>query len=154
MIDGEDQSAHFEAFVHAPFKDDSYGDRNDCSLAFQITIKNGEGVGQALLMGDLKYPIIKRIFELSDKDTVSWNILLAPHHCSKSVMYWKDEGADEETLKEHIVTEIGNAALDPGYVIASSAAIPSSNEAGDRSCFATLGPGSFQRVGCEFLFIA
>lgn len=130
-IDGEDQSAQFEAFVHAPFKDDSYGDRNDCSLAFQITLKNAEGVGQALLMGDLKYPIIKRIFEASDDATLSWNVLLAPHHCSKSVMYWKDEGADEETLKEHIVTEMGNAALDPGYVVASSTAIPTSNDAGD-----------------------
>ena len=131
MIDGEDQSAHFEAFVHAPFKDDSYGDRNDCSLAFQVTLKNGEGLGQALLMGDLKYPIIKRIFELSDEQTLSWNILLAPHHCSKSVMYWKNEGEDDETLKAHIISEIGDAALDPGYVVASSTAIPASNESGD-----------------------
>ena len=131
MIDGEDLGDQFEAFVHAPFKDDSYGDRNDCSLAFQITLKNGEGVGQALLMGDLKYPIVKRIFDVSDEETLSWNVLLAPHHCSKSVMYWKDEGEDEEMLQEHIMTDLANAALDPGYIVASSAPIPDSNEAGD-----------------------
>ena len=34
-LDGEDLSDVFTAFVHAPFKDDSFGDRNDCSLAFQ-----------------------------------------------------------------------------------------------------------------------
>ena len=131
VIDGQDYAEQFQAFVHAPFKDDSYGDRNDCSLAFQITLTNGEGVGQALLMGDLKYPIIRRIFDASDDATLSWNVLLAPHHCSKSVMYWKDESAEEETLREDIVKDMGNAALDPGYVVASSSPVPTSNESGD-----------------------
>ncbi len=131
VIDGQDHGAHFRAFVHAPFKDDSYGDRNDCSLAFQITIANGNGVGQALLMGDLTYPIIRRIFNSSDASTLSWNVLLAPHHCSKSVMYWQDEGKDEDTLKPDIVRDMGNAALSPGYVISSSEPIPASNQPGD-----------------------
>ena len=47
---------------------------------------------RALLLGDLSYPIIKRIFEVSEEDDLAWNVLLAPHHCSKAVMYWKDEG--------------------------------------------------------------
>ena len=131
MLDGEDHSTQFQAFVHAPFKDDSYGDRNDCSLAFQITLKNGEGVGQALLMGDLPYPIIRRIFDASDDSTLSWNVLLAPHHCSKSVMYWKDDGEAEETLKSDIVQDMGNAALSPGYVVSSSRPIPTSNKPND-----------------------
>ena len=131
MLDGEDHSAQFQAFVHAPFKDDSYGDRNDCSLAFQITLKNGKGIGRALLMGDLPYPIIRRIFDASDDSTLSWNVLLAPHHCSKSVMYWKDDGDEEETLKSDIVRDMGNAALSPGYVVSSSRPIPVSNKPND-----------------------
>ena len=131
QLDGEDHSETFEAFVHAPFKEDSFGDRNNCSLAFQITLTAGEGVGRALLMGDLKYPTIRRIFDRSDKESLEWNVLLAPHHCSKSVMYWKDDGEEEEALKRDIVRDMGNAALDPGYVIASSEPIPASNKPGD-----------------------
>ena len=128
-LDGEDLSGTFEAFVHAPFKDDSFGDRNECSLAFQITLCNGDGVGRALLMGDLNYPIVRRIFDRSEDEALAWNVLLAPHHCSKSVMYWKDE--DEETLKPEMVRDIGNAALDPGYVVSSSESVPARNEPGD-----------------------
>ena len=76
-LDGEDLSQVFEAFVHAPFKDDSFGDRNDCSLAFQISLYNGPGVGRALLMGDLSYPVIRQIFDRSTSATLAWNVLLA-----------------------------------------------------------------------------
>lgn len=130
-VDGEDRSDVLSAFVHAPYKDDSYGDRNDCSLAFQISLYNGEGVGKALLMGDLKYPIVRRIFDLSDEEALEWNVLLAPHHCSKSVMYWQEEDDDEETLKEDLVTDMGNRALEPGYIVSSSRPVPESNKTGD-----------------------
>ena len=131
ILDGDDLSHVFEAFVHAPFKDDSFGDRNDCSLAFQISLYNGNGVGRALLMGDLSYPVIRRIFDRSEPATLEWNALLAPHHCSKSVMYWQDEGEDDETLKPDMVRDLGNAALDPGYVVSSSEPVPGRNDPGD-----------------------
>ncbi len=130
-LDGEDVSHAFEAFVHAPFKDDSFGDRNDCSLAFQISLYNGAAAGRALLMGDLSYPVIRRIFDRSEDATLAWNALLAPHHCSKSVMYWKDQDEDDETLKSDMVRDIGNAALDPGYVVSSSDPVPARNDPGD-----------------------
>ena len=130
-VDGEDYSGQFRAFIHAPFLDDSYGDRNDCSLAFQITLTNGAGFGQALMMGDLTYTTVNRIFQFSNPNNLSWNVLLAPHHCSKSVMYWKDEGTENETPRRHIVDAIGKASLSPGYIIASSAPIPVTNELGD-----------------------
>ncbi len=130
-LDSTDCSHVFKAFVHAPFKDDSFGDRNDCSLAFQISLFNGKASGNALLMGDLSYPIIRRIFNRSKADTLTWNVLLAPHHCSKSVMYWKNEDEEKETLKEDIVGDIGDAALNPGYVVSSSEPVPKSNSSGD-----------------------
>lgn len=130
QLDGQDYSAAFEAFVHAPFKEDSFGDRNDCSLAFQISLFNGGGIGRALLMGDLNYPIIRKIFNRSHASRLRWNILLAPHHCSKSVMYWAEDGKDE-TLQENIVRDLGNTALDIAYVVSSSDPIPPRNQTGD-----------------------
>ena len=130
-LDGDDLSHVFEAFVHAPFQDDSFGDRNDCSLAFQFSLYNDNGAGRALLMGDLTYPVIRKIFDRSEPATLGWNVLLAPHHCSKSVMYWRDEEEEEEALKEDMVRDMGNAALDPGYVISSSEPVPTDNDPGD-----------------------
>lgn len=147
-LDGKDLSGTFEAFVHAPFKDDSFGDRNDCSVAFQITLRNGDGVGKALLLGDLSYPVIERIFSNSDEDSLEWNLLLAPHHCSKSAMYWKDDGEEEETLRSQIVTDIHKAALDPSYIVSSSEPIPTSNEPGDNPPHAKA-KGQYQSIVCN-----
>jgi hypothetical protein len=49
-LNGEDYSDCFNAFVHAPFKDDSEGERNDTSLAFRIALSDGEVTGFAMLL--------------------------------------------------------------------------------------------------------
>ena len=131
VIDEKDVSDEFRAFVHAPFKDDDAGERNDTSLSMQITLYHGAQKVRALLLGDLSYPIIKRIFEDSETDDVAWNVLLAPHHCSKAAMYWKDEGEDDEKLKKHIVERMDEASVEPNRVVSSSNPVPSSNKAGD-----------------------
>ena len=131
VIDEKDVSEKFRAFVHAPFKDDDAGDRNDTSLGMQISLYTGNQKLRALLLGDLSYPIIKRIFKVSEKDDLAWNVLLAPHHCSKAVMYWKDEGDNEEKLKKHIVDEMEEVSLEPNRVVSSSNPVPSSNKHGD-----------------------
>ena len=151
ILDGNDLSQVFEAFVHAPFKDDSFGDRNDCSLAFQISLYNGTGAGRALLMGDLSYPVIRRIFDRSKTATIEWNALLAPHHCSKSVMYWKEDEEENETLKHDIVRDLGNAALDPGYVVSSSEPVPDRNDPGDNPPHAKAKAQYLRIVPNEFI---
>ncbi|MXV96696.1 MAG: hypothetical protein F4Z92_12750 [Gemmatimonadetes bacterium] len=130
-IDEQDVSDHLRVFVHAPFKDDDAGERNDTSLGMQLTLKEGTTKLRALLLGDLSYPVVKRIFEVSESDDLAWNVLLAPHHCSKAVMYWKDEGEDEEELKQHIVDEMDEASQTSNRVVSSSKSVPSSNKAGD-----------------------
>ena len=130
-IDEEDVSDKFRGFVHAPFKEDETGERNDTSLGMQVTLYDGDKKLRALLLGDLSYPIIKRIFDVSEDDDLAWNVLLAPHHCSKAAMYWKEEGDDEEKLKKHIVEEMDEASLKPNRVISSSNSVPSSNKPGD-----------------------
>ena len=133
VINEMDLSKNFRAFIHAPFKDDADGDRNDTSLGMQITLNNGHQELCALLFGDLSYPIINRIFKENKKeDDLKWNVFLAPHHCSKTVMYWKnDENDDEETLQEHIMDKIEQASLTPNRIVSSSQRIPSKNEPGD-----------------------
>ena len=131
VIDDKDVSGNFCAFVHAPFKDDDVGDRNDTSLGLQISLYEGKQCLQALLLGDLSYPIIKRIFDFSDEGDLAWNVLLAPHHCSKSAMYWKDDNDAKEELKSQIVEQMEKASLIPNRVVSSSNPVPSSNQSGD-----------------------
>ena len=95
-----------DTFVHAPFKDDSSEERNDTSLAMQVNLKDGDMWGRAMLLGDHCYPTLIKIFDISDADDLKWNVFLTPHHCSKKVMYWKDEGDDEEKLKQDILDHI------------------------------------------------
>ena len=130
-LDGQDREGVFRAFVHAPFKEDSAGDRNDASIALQVTLRDGEAFGTALLLGDLAYPTIRNIFDRSDEDDLAWNVMLAPHHCSKSVMYWQAEEEEAESRKQDILDDMESAALNPGYIVASSEPIPSSNKPGD-----------------------
>lgn len=131
IIDDKFVADKFRAFVHSPFKDDAAGDRNDTSLSMQVTLYDGRQDLRALLLGDLSYPIIKRVFDVSETEDLRWNVLLAPHHCSKAAMYWKDEDDDEEKLKKHIVEEMDEAALEPNRVVSSSNPVPSSNKPGD-----------------------
>lgn len=130
-LDGTDCGDMFRAFVHAPFKDDCSGERNDTSVALQIALYRSGAIGRALLFGDLCYPTIRRIFDISHPGDVAWNIFLAPHHCSKSVMYWRDAGETEESLRQDILDSIEGAAESPGYIVASSDPIPTSNTSGD-----------------------
>ena len=131
IVDEDDISQEFRGFAHSPFKDDIEGERNDTSLGIQITLYDGDEKLQALLLGDLKYPAVKQIFDESEADDIAWNILLAPHHCSKSVMYWQNDGDDEETLKQNILTSIDSSSKTPNQIVSSSNPIPSSNTKGD-----------------------
>jgi hypothetical protein len=130
-LDGQRLHGRFRAFIHAPFKDDCSGDRNDSSLGMQVTLSEGSVHGRALLLGDLCYPTVNRIFKISSSEDLTWNVFLAPHHCSKSVMYWQDEGEASETLKQPLVDEIEKNAGQPGYVVSSSCPVPLSNKPGD-----------------------
>lgn len=128
-IDGDDVSKLFRAFIHAPFKDDADGDRNGTSIGMQVTLHPGPTQTTALLLGDLDHGPIERIFERSEASDLEWNILLAPHHCSKSVMYVKVDG--KEQLDQTLVDAIEGAGADPRWIVSSSMPVPKINTAGD-----------------------
>jgi beta-lactamase superfamily II metal-dependent hydrolase len=150
-LDGEDCSDRFRTFVHGPFKGDCARERNGTSIALQVTLYKEKVAGRAMLLGDLCYPTVKRIFERSKAADVEWNVFLAPHHCSKSVMYWKGEGDSEETPKQDVLDAIEAAAGSPGYIVASSEVIPASNQSGDNPPHARAKKRYEEIVPDEFL---
>lgn len=135
-IDGEDLTGEFRAFIHGPFKqgsDEDVGDRNDTSLAMQIVFGDDPSVGGVLLFGDQKYPVIRKIFDVTKERgnelNLKWQVLLAPHHCSKSVMYQDEDG--KEVLKQDLLDDLEVYQVGAGYVVASSNSVPASNQEGD-----------------------
>ena len=129
-IDGEELSSRFRAFVHAPFKDDAEAERNDTSIALQVTLTKERASCRALLFGDLSNPTVNRIFSYSDEADLEWNILLAPHHCSKTVMYVPEDDG-EDALDRTLMSKIENAGGECRYIVSSSEPIPSRNQSGD-----------------------
>ncbi len=124
VLDDTDVSDCFEAFVHAPFKADARGDRNETSLSLHVTLKQGDAVGSALFFGDHEYPTLKQIFELTiereNEEYLRWNLMLAAHHCSKKAMYWKEEDQNEESFKKDSMDYFETYEQSGGYIIASS----------------------------------
>jgi hypothetical protein len=124
VLDDIDVSTIFECFIHAPFKEDAAGTRNNTSLSLHISMKNGDSVSKAFFFGDREYPTLKQIFDVTiergREQFLYWDILLAPHHCSKKAMYWRDEGQDEESLKTDIMQLFETYKQSGAYLVASA----------------------------------
>ncbi len=123
-LDGEKLSSFFETFVHAPFKDDQEEDKNSSSLSLNIRIWESDKCGQFFFFGDREYSNIKRIFETTEKNKknieyLKWDVMLCAHHCSKAVMYCKDEDDDEEKFQKDIM-DYFEAYTNEGYIVSSS----------------------------------
>lgn len=134
-LDGQDETASFQAFVHAPFKDDCAGERNETSLAMQVTLRAEDGTeGRLLLLGDLSYVTIKKVFDYSEghgrPETLTWDVLLSPHHCSKKVMFAPGEDGEEE-LKQDLLDQLTPHTGPNAYVIASSLPFRDADENGN-----------------------
>ena len=130
-IDGDDREGEFHAFVHAPFKDDAERERNATSVALKVTVYNNGSAGRAILFGDLHYDTLKRIFDEGDADSLEWNVLLAPHHCSDSVMYVADEEGGERTIRQDILDDFEAAGSSPTFIVSSSVEFRQTNKPGD-----------------------
>ena len=132
-LDGEDFAGRFEAFIHAPFKADCAEARNETSLSVQVTLTDDGGRdGKMLLFGDLAHDTIMKIFTYSEANKreryLEWDMLLAPHHCSKKVMYAREDGKD--VLKDDVLDAFGRHARDSAVIVSSSCPIPARDEDG------------------------
>jgi hypothetical protein len=127
MLDGVDFAGRFEAFIHAPFKDDCAEERNETSLSMQVTLTEEGGMdGKLLLFGDLAHDTIMKIFDYSEAHNrehyLEWDLLLAPHHCSKRVMYVREDGKD--VLRDDVLYAFEKHARTGSVIVSSSAPIP------------------------------
>lgn len=132
-IDGVDYEGDFNAFIHAPFAEETDGDRNNTSLCMQVVLGDDPSKGGVLLFGDIAYPRLRKIIDTTKKagneEYLAWKVFLAPHHCSKSAMYQKE--GDIEVLKQDILDDLAEYQVDGGVIIASSEKVPSQNASGD-----------------------
>ncbi|WP_344780386.1 hypothetical protein [Microbacterium kribbense] len=127
-LDGHDRRGVFEAFIHAPFKDDASAPRNETSLSMQVTLTDETGVdGKVLLFGDLAHDTIMKVFNYSEYHNrqryLEWDLLLAPHHCSKRVMYKRDADGTEQ-LQMDVLNAFERNARTGGTVVCSSGTFP------------------------------
>jgi len=134
-IDRVPVSERFEAFIHAPFRGDCAGERNETSLAMQIQLQAEDGTtGKILLLGDLSYLTIKKIFDYSEEhdrsDRLAFDVMLSSHHCSKKVMYGSDEAGNEER-KQDLLDQFDTHAAPVAYVVASSRPFRNKDKPGD-----------------------
>ncbi|MGO8745428.1 MAG: hypothetical protein ACLQNE_05510 [Thermoguttaceae bacterium] len=123
-VAGEDLTGHFEAFIHAPFKDDQAKDRNNTSLSLNVVLWDGDTCAQFMFFGDREYPTIKQIYTKTEERQkfrayLNWNVMLCSHHCSKKVMYWQDEGDADECFKKDIMEFFAKYSQN-GHIVASS----------------------------------
>lgn len=133
-LDGHDCGGKLEVFFHAPFADDCAASRNDTSLAMHVTLVGEFGdTGKILLMGDLAYATIKKIFEYSEdkgrQHYLEWDVLLAPHHCSKKVMFVADCTGVEQR-QDDLLEALERNARDRAVIVSSSCKIPTTDKPG------------------------
>lgn len=151
-LDGENMSEVFEAFIHAPFAGDCAAARNETSLGLQVTLRDPAGTeARFLLFGDLAHDTIMKIFTYSEaherEDRLAWDVLLAPHHCSKYVMYRDGE------LQQDVLDAFERHAREHAVIVASSKPVPARNDAGDNPPHAKAKARYLQIVDGEDRFI-
>jgi len=154
LVDGEDLAEEFRAFVHSPFKAEKEDERNDTSLGLQISLGSEDDDLKVLIFGDLKHDGLRKIIDISrhndNEDKMKWNILLAPHHCSKSIMYTKDEN-DNNVFQQEMMDDLESFCLETGYIVSSSESIPASNKKGDNPPHALAKKRYEEIVSTDFL---
>jgi len=122
---------NFEAFIHAPFKDDlvtckAEGDRNSASIILQLVFKNEilEEVAHVLIGGDADHYNWKEVLHQSkihgNLSALQFDIFLAPHHCSWTYFNDTPYDNDENKVAKTYSIEILQHQKDGAYIVASS----------------------------------
>ena len=85
------------------------------------------------MFGDLAHDTIMKIFDYSEyhdrEQYLAWDLLLAPHHCSKKVMYKKDSDGNDQ-LQMDVLNAFERNARSGATIVCSSAVFPALDEPG------------------------
>ena len=121
-IDGHDIVGRFAVVFCGPAEADDDADRNDTSLAMQVTLTDGHCSQHFLLLGDLTHEALGNLFENADSSHVEFDVVVVPHHCSKGALFDSDGKADKK-----VVEGLKTAKAKEGWAVASSPPIPNSD---------------------------
>ncbi len=115
----------FSIFVHGPFKtptEDSQ-DRNETSIIVQLRfgVNNDQMAALAFFAGDADYNRFKRLLDERDDESIEWDLLMAPHHCSWT--FFNMTPQDEYPEPQDSATEYLQRQRGSGIVVASCKAI-------------------------------
>ena len=121
LINGT-RKTDFSIFVHGPFKTptpDSQ-DRNETSVIMQLRFGVGtDGMASlAFLAGDADYNRFKRLLDERDDESIEWDLLLAPHHCSWT--YFNMTPQAEYPTPQESSLEFLDRQRGSGFIVASS----------------------------------
>lgn len=128
----EKEKTDFSFFIHSPFKEqltDEEKDKNYTSIVFQARFKNNstdtDFACLAMFSGDADHYAWNLILEKTKKynnqiknKALSWDILLAPHHCSWT--FFNDTPQEENTEPKKSSLELLDYKRSGGIIIASS----------------------------------
>ena len=97
---------------------------NPTSLVIQWTITVGGTDHQILLCGDTTTDVLERLHDEVLTDTpgdLAWNVLVAPHHCSRhSIGSVETPGKDEEFEESAKAITVLSKQIGTGFVVSSS----------------------------------
>lgn len=122
-VNAEDRSDDVAVFVHTPFRSDTEdGSRNSSSLGVQIEFKSGNACGKRLLvLGDLEHAQIEAFVgkteHAGNDERLWWDLLLAPHHCSRNAVRRKD---GDEWVNADAAEDLRRYAADDALVVVSA----------------------------------
>ncbi len=125
VLDGWDAGDAFLATFHGPNDVADTTDRNDTSLAMGVTLVADGCEQRALLLGDSAHGGLCDVLGQAGDDELEFDILVAPHHCSKRALF--DDDGNEVT---EVTSGLSDAAADDAWVVASSPPIPASDSDG------------------------
>ena len=110
-------------FVHTPFRSDTEdGSRNSSSMGMQVDLKNAGDTGtRLLLLGDLEYEQIEAFVAKTEhagnEDYLCWDLLLAPHHCSRNAVCLKE---GDRWVNADAAEDLSRYAADGAVVVVSA----------------------------------
>jgi len=121
-INGEIKN-DFSFFIHAPFKRDVDSEvckRNNTSIVLQAKFKvgNTERACLALFGGDAHWDVWRAILKKSKKESLEWDLLLSPHHCSWS--FFNDTPYEDHKEPQQSSLDVLEHHRTGAFVVASS----------------------------------
>lgn len=128
-----------EFFIHSPFgwrqNDSEVIDRNEHSVVFQATFREGSRDTYALFMSDIDFDSIDQIVITSKKhgnaDRLLWDIFKVPHHCSYTAI-GPEKGDDKTKPTTEVKWLCETQSRDRCTLMSTSESIPSKGSDEDK----------------------